>query len=105
MLIVPLPLVAPAFTNIQWRTYIIFGVFCFAMTFHIFFTYPETSSKTLEEIDILFDANIPPWKSNQVKSRFSERVETAVRKGSIVEHVENDADKKSSDLPVQRESV
>jgi hypothetical protein len=46
------------------------------MTFHIFFTYPETSSKTLEEIDILFDANIPPWKSNQVKSRFSERVET-----------------------------
>jgi hypothetical protein len=104
MLIVPLPLVAPAFTNIQWRTYIIFGVFCFAMTFHIFFTYPETSSKTLEEIDILFDANIPPWKSSQVKSRFSERVETAVRKGSIVEHVEND-DKKNSDLPVQRESV
>jgi MFS family permease len=97
--------VAPAFTNIQWRTYIIFGVFCFAMTFHIFFTYPETSSKTLEEIDILFDANIPPWKSSQVKSRFDERVETAVRKGSITEHVENEADKKSSDFPVQRESV
>jgi len=97
--------VAPAFTNIQWRTYIIFGVFCFAMTFHIFFTYPETSSKTLEEIGILFDANIPPWKSNQVKSRFGERVETAVRKGSITEHVENEAEKKSNDFAVQKESV
>lgn len=75
------------------------------MTFHIFFTYPETHGKTLEEIDVLFDAHIPPWKSNQVKSRFSERVETAVRKGSITEHVENEAEKKSSDLAVQKETV
>ncbi|KAF4555617.1 Sugar (and other) transporter-like protein 35 [Elsinoe fawcettii] len=65
--------VAPAFTNIQWRTYIIFGVFCFAMTIHIFFTYPETAGKTLEEIDAIFDANIPPWKSGQVKRNALER--------------------------------
>ncbi|THX91470.1 general substrate transporter [Aureobasidium pullulans] len=98
--------VAPAFTNIQWRTYIIFGVFCFAMTIHIFFMFPETHGKTLEEIDVLFDANIPPWKSSQVKSRFSERVDTVIRKGSVTEHVENEADdKKSSEFALQKESV
>ncbi|KAI5208043.1 general substrate transporter [Aureobasidium subglaciale] len=98
--------VAPAFTNITWKTYIIFGVFCFTMTFHIFFLYPETYGKTLEEIDVLFDANIPAWKSSQVKSRFSERFDTAVRKGSLTEHVENEADeKKSSEAAFQKESV
>ncbi|KAI5250023.1 general substrate transporter [Aureobasidium subglaciale] len=98
--------VAPAFTNITWKTYIIFGVFCFTMTFHIFFLFPETYGKTLEEIDVLFDANIPAWTSSQVKSRFSERVETAVRKGSVTEHVENEADeKKSSEVAFQKESV
>ncbi|KAL2754823.1 hypothetical protein ACRALDRAFT_2106637 [Sodiomyces alcalophilus JCM 7366] len=55
--------VPPAFTNIQWRTYIIFGVFCFVMTFHVFFMYPETAGKSLEEIDVLFDGDIPAWKT------------------------------------------
>lgn len=66
---------APAFTNIQWRTYIIFGVFCFVMLFHIFFLYPETQGLTLEEIDAVFDSNIPAWRSNAVKrGEFEERV-------------------------------
>ena len=99
--------VAPAFTNIVWKTYIIFGVFCFAMSIHIFFTYPETHGKTLEEIDVLFDANIPPWKSNQVKSSFAEKVDTHARKGSVVDHVENEADAedKLSERAVQKESA
>jgi hypothetical protein len=68
--------------------------------------FPETHGKTLEEIDVLFDANIPPWKSSQVKSRFSERVDTVIRKGSVTEHVENEADdKKSSEFALQKESV
>ncbi|KAG9251105.1 general substrate transporter [Emericellopsis atlantica] len=58
--------VPPAFTNIQWKTYMIFGTFCIAMTFHIFFTYPETVKKSLEEIDTIFDKNLPPWKSDKV---------------------------------------
>ena len=36
------------------------------MTFHIFFTYPETARKTLEEIDLIFDSKIPAWKSAKV---------------------------------------
>uniref|UniRef100_L2GCW1 MFS glucose n=1 Tax=Colletotrichum fructicola (strain Nara gc5) TaxID=1213859 RepID=L2GCW1_COLFN len=66
--------VPPAFTNIQWKTYMIFGTFCFAMTFHIFFTYPETAGKTLEEIDVLFDSDIPAWRSRSAGVRFEDRV-------------------------------
>lgn len=58
--------VAPAFTNIQWRTYIIFGVFCTVMTFHVFFTYPETAGKSLEEVDYLFNSKVHPWRSASV---------------------------------------
>ncbi|KAI1083688.1 putative MFS glucose transporter [Whalleya microplaca] len=67
--------VAPAFTNIVWKTYIIFGVFCAAMTFHIFFLYPETAGRTLEEIDIVFDTGVSAWRSAEVHQHaFEEKV-------------------------------
>lgn len=40
-------------TNIQWRTYIYFGVFNFCFLPLIYF-YPETRNLTLEQIDKLF---------------------------------------------------
>ena len=68
--------VAPAFTNIQWRTYIIFGVFCAAMTIQIFLSYPETAGRTLEEIDRIFETNAPAWRSAAVeRGAFEARVE------------------------------
>lgn len=67
--------VAPAFTNIQWRTYVIFAVFCAVMSVHVFLTYPETSGRTLEEIDMVFDSAVSPWRSNQIEDRFTEEVE------------------------------
>lgn len=33
--------VPPAFKNIQWRAYIIFGVFCFCGVIHSYFMFPE----------------------------------------------------------------
>lgn len=102
--------VAPSFTNIQWRTYIIFGVFCFVMTIHIFFMYPETKGKTLEEIDILFDSDIKPWKSGQVKSNFESKVETvAAKEAQFGEHIEHgddvDEKEKNKEDVVFREDV
>lgn len=75
--------VPPAFTNIKWKPYMIFGTFCIAMTFHAFFTYPETSRKTLEEVDILFDSNIPAWRSASAGGTFKEKVEEARRTGGL----------------------
>ena len=61
----------------------IFGTFCIAMTFHAFFTYPETARKTLEEVDHLFDANIPAWRSAKAGRTFQEKVDEAKRTGGI----------------------
>ncbi|OJJ08587.1 hypothetical protein ASPVEDRAFT_47720 [Aspergillus versicolor CBS 583.65] len=78
--------VAPAFTNIQWKTYIIFGVFCTVMTFHVFFLYPETAQRSLEEIDLMFDSDVKAWETTKIDSKFGEQVERH-RKESVAEDV------------------
>jgi hypothetical protein len=75
--------VPPSFTNIQWQTYMIFGTFCIAMTFHAFFTYPETARKTLEEVDVLFESNVPAWRSAKASGGFDEKVQEAKRTGGL----------------------
>ncbi|PQE06828.1 sugar transporter protein [Rutstroemia sp. NJR-2017a WRK4] len=51
--------VPPAFANIRWKVYIVFGVFCVAMFLHVFFLFPETSQKPLEEVEEIFDDSTP----------------------------------------------
>ncbi|KAI9930496.1 hypothetical protein MW887_011250 [Aspergillus wentii] len=62
--------VPPAFVNIQWKVYVLFGVFCTVMFLHVFFMFPETTGKTLEEVEAIFtDPNgipligTPAWKT------------------------------------------
>lgn len=62
----------PAFENIMWRTYIIFGVFNLAMFVHVFFMFPETAGKTLEETEAMFEdpngiayIGTPAWKTGK----------------------------------------
>ncbi|THV51479.1 hypothetical protein BGAL_0109g00060 [Botrytis galanthina] len=43
-----------AVSNIGWRTFLMFGFFCFGMSVWSFFIIKETKGKTLEELDILF---------------------------------------------------
>jgi MFS family permease len=66
--------VPPAFENIQWRTYIVFGVFCACMFIHVFFMFPETAGKSLEEVEAMFTGQkgrkylgTPPWRTAVVK--------------------------------------
>lgn len=83
--------VAPAFTNIQWKTYIIFGVFCTVMTFHVFFMYPETARRTLEEMDIVFNTDLKPWETGKLKDRLEEfrvQLEVGEKKGADTAHAE-----------------
>ncbi|KAF9933905.1 hypothetical protein FBU30_004073 [Linnemannia zychae] len=55
--------VPPLLESIQYRTYFIFASFCVAMTIHVFFMFPETKGRTLEEMDELFSSHIPAWKT------------------------------------------
>lgn len=75
--------VPPAFTNIQWKAYMIFGTFCIAMVFHIYFMYPETVKKSLEEIDTLFESDIPAWRSAKAVGTFEEKVARAKEVGGL----------------------
>ena len=65
----------PAFHNIQWKTYIIFGCFAVAMTIHIFLAFPETAGKTLEEVDEIFTSGIPAWKTRAGSTHLARDIE------------------------------
>ncbi|KAH6616227.1 general substrate transporter [Chaetomium sp. MPI-SDFR-AT-0129] len=61
-----------AFENITWKTYVIFAVFCAVMHLHVFFFFPETANKNLEEVAEIFDGEqdgaikyigTPAWKT------------------------------------------
>jgi len=46
--------VPPTLSSIAYRTYFIFGSFNLAAFIHIFFMFPETAGRTLEEIEDVF---------------------------------------------------
>ncbi|KAF5859520.1 hypothetical protein ETB97_002761 [Aspergillus alliaceus] len=82
--------VPPAFENIKWQVYIVFGVFCTAMCIHVFFMFPETTGKTLEDVEAIFtDPNglpyigTPAWKT---KNEFA--------RGAVIEQIGFDEEKK-----------
>jgi hypothetical protein len=45
------------------------------MTFQIYFTYPETARRTLEEIDLVFDTDVKPWRTAQINDIFEEEIQ------------------------------
>ncbi|TNY24084.1 general substrate transporter [Rhodotorula diobovata] len=47
----------PAFRDQQWRTYFIYFAFNIAAAIHIFFMFPETKGRTLEEMEEVFAHN------------------------------------------------
>jgi hypothetical protein len=70
--------VPPAFVNIRWQTYIVFGVFCVAMWIHVFLCFPETAGKPLEEVTAMFEdpkgmryIGTPAWKTRATTSTTS----------------------------------
>lgn len=69
--------VPPAFVTIQWKVYIIFGVFCATMAIHTFFLFPETAGKTLEDIEEMFMEGTPAWKT-RVDFSTSRRAEQGI---------------------------
>lgn len=56
--------VPPGLASIAWKTYFIFGTFNFAGFIHVFFMYPETVGRTLEEIEEIFQQGhvFTAWK-------------------------------------------
>lgn len=62
------------------------------MIFQIFFMYPETARRSLEEIDIVFDTDVKPWQTATITDIFQQEVEQhkeqAEKKGPPSHHEE-----------------
>lgn len=79
----------PAMDHIGYKTFIIFGVFCTVMAIHMFFMFPETAQKSLEEISELFGPNAPPaWKTRVGGSKIDNEAQ-AIRTGQYKEDIGN----------------
>ena len=72
----------PAFVNITWKLFIIFGVLCIAAAGWFYLLCPETCGKTLEEVELLFAPDGPhPWNTKKGESRLTAEIEAvAARK-------------------------
>lgn len=88
----------PAFVNIKWKTYLIFGIFSITMAIHSFFFFPETAGKTLEEVESIFLSKTPAWKTrvDYKKIRAVERGEVDPEK-NVSRHQENKISERSTD--------
>lgn len=79
--------VPPAFHNISWKTFIIFGVLCLGAAAQAFLSYPETARKSLEEIEQLFKQGGPkPWNTRVGGSGLEAHIKAVIddqRKGSL----------------------
>ncbi|KAH7322714.1 putative xylose permease [Stachybotrys elegans] len=84
--------VPPSFQNIQWRSYVIFAVFCFVMSITTYMFYPETAGRSLEEIEREFEKGILVWKHPQGQiPTFSQKVREVKEHGTS-EHVQESKD-------------
>lgn len=91
--------VPPTFEQQTWKTYVIFAVFLFAMFWHVFFLFPETAHKPLEEVEAMFDGTkpgaikyigMPAWKTHNSRKdamRVERRVDSEEKLG--MEHKES----------------
>lgn len=65
----------PAFANLEYRTYIMFAVFNAAIIPSVYFFFPETAKRSLEEIDLYFARahaeNVSPVKMSLEMPRYS----------------------------------
>jgi|SRR5690242_10771223 len=66
-----------AFANIGWRTYIIFAVINAAMAPSVYFFFPETAGRSLEEMDEIFHKTTGPFDcvkiARELPHRFDKR--------------------------------
>ncbi|WLF77924.1 high affinity glucose transporter [Lodderomyces elongisporus] len=77
------------FANINWRTYIIYGVFCLAMAIHVFLGFPETKGKRLEEIGQMWDEKVPAWRSSSWQPTIPIASDAEIARKLSVEHKED----------------
>ncbi|KAK0649096.1 general substrate transporter [Cercophora newfieldiana] len=82
----------PAFVNITWKLFIIFGVLCMAAAVWFYVFYPETCGKTLEEVEVLFSNNGPkPWNTKKGSERLQAGIDAVKARQEAKQGDDSDA--------------
>jgi MFS family permease len=88
-----------SFTDIRWKTYIVFGIFNVTMFIHVFLGFPEIAGKTLEETEAMFEdpngirfIGTPPWKTTKATSLIVEMEHGNVGSKFLKSRIENVGD-------------
>lgn len=85
----------PMIASIGWITFIIFGLFNFLAIPVVWALYPETSNKTLEELDVVFSTkSMLVWNAEKELAAGKENKELGKE---VFEHKEKEAKTKSDD--------
>ncbi|KAI5122870.1 hypothetical protein M0805_003322 [Coniferiporia weirii] len=85
--------VPPGLSTIAYKTYFIFGTFNFAAFIHVFFCFPETKGRTLEEIEDVFSQGhvFTAWKvDSSVGKKTLEEVKAHAVKSEFVDEKGSD---------------
>jgi MFS family permease len=80
-----------AVASIGWRTFLMFAIFCLAMTVFVIFFVPETKQMKLEEMDVLFGTVDAAQRAQDIEIAVAaERKEIELEHGeeSVAEHHE-----------------
>ena len=74
-----------AINHIGWRTFLMFGIFCAANFFFVFFFIKETKGRTLEDMDVIFGTVEAEQRAADVEAM----VHKQQLHGEDVEHVDD----------------
>lgn len=94
-----------SFKNITWKTYIIYAVFCVCMFIHVYFFFPETRGKRLEEIGQMWDENVPAWKSSSWQPSIPVLSDGQLARKLEAEHHEGDLMVRSDNTLEEKETT
>ncbi|CAK9683255.1 unnamed protein product [Candida parapsilosis] len=92
------------FKNINWKTYIIYGVFCLAMAIHVYLGFPETKGKRLEEVGQMWDEKVPAWRSASWTPTIPIDPDSELARKLSIDHVEHADFKKKERVGVDNTS-
>jgi hypothetical protein len=71
----------PAFVNITYKIFIIFGVPCCGAAVQAYLPTPETCGKNIEEIELLFSKGGPkPWNTKPGGSRLDAEIQAVLER-------------------------
>ena len=74
--------VPPLLHSISWKMYFIFGTFNGVAFIHMLLAARETAGLTLEEMDDVFNSNVPAWRSQPRKSRVDD-LQKQIEEGTL----------------------